>query len=83
MLPAAAVVVGVAGTDDQERPEPPPPPPSVTLTMLPAAFFVNALLSVQLIASSCVSKSVVSGTLLAVYERLGFMRLEISHLKRL
>jgi hypothetical protein len=42
------------------------PPPSVRLTILPAAFFVNALASVQFMASSFVSKSLVVGTELAV-----------------
>jgi hypothetical protein len=47
--------------------------------MLPAAFFVNALESAQLIASSCASKSVVSGTLFAVYERFGLILFAIYH----
>jgi hypothetical protein len=43
-----------------------PPPPRVTVTMFPAAFFVYAFPSVQLMASSFVSRSLVVGTALAV-----------------
>jgi hypothetical protein len=63
--PAVPVAVADAGTADHVRP---PPLPSVTLTMLPEAFFVNiaGFSAVHRIANSLVSRSLVVGTLLAV-----------------
>jgi hypothetical protein len=56
--------------------EPPPPPPLSEIdTILPAAFFVKMAGDEEShrIASSFVSKSLVVGTALAVYERFGFI----------
>jgi hypothetical protein len=50
-----------------------PEPPSVSVTMLPAAFFVKILPSAQLISSSDCAASLVVGTAPDVNERLGFM----------
>ena len=49
------------------------PPPELIVMILPLAAFVNIFLSVTFIASSCVAKSLDSGTDPTTSERFGFI----------